>query len=50
MRNALSRRLDKIEMLERRSRPTRTDTRTWRQFLRDNPAAWKQCLRERADA
>lgn len=44
MGNALSRRLDQIEKLERQSRPFRTDTRTWRQVLRNDPAAWGACL------
>ena len=46
MRSSISTRLD---MLERQPKPPQAETRTWRQVLRDDPAAWKQCMRQQKE-
>ena len=46
MRSSISARL---ATLERQPMPTQIETRTWRQVLRDDPAAWKQCMQTREE-
>lgn len=46
MRNSISTRL---ATLERQPKPPQAETRTWRQVLRDDPVAWKQCMRQQKE-
>lgn len=46
MRNSIGTRLT---TLERQPKPPQIEVRTWRQVLRDDPAAWKQCMHMRKE-
>ncbi|MGV8952830.1 MAG: hypothetical protein ACOH2M_17150 [Cypionkella sp.] len=46
MRSSISKRLS---ILERLPLPAKDDTRTWRQVLKADPAAWKQCMQRQKE-